>query len=65
MEESLRYFGSRVDKLIRGVDLCREEANFLFRQILKNAPASKIVAPSAYCCRIGSGQTGSSPGEHR
>ena len=30
MEESLRYFGSRVDKLIRGVDLSREEANYPF-----------------------------------
>jgi anthranilate phosphoribosyltransferase len=36
MEESLRYFGSRVDRLIRGEDLSREEANILFRQILKN-----------------------------
>ena len=36
MEESLRYFGSRVDRLIRGMDLSREEANFLFRQILKD-----------------------------
>ena len=36
MEESLRYFGSRVDRLIRGMDLNREEANFLFRQILKD-----------------------------
>lgn len=36
MEESLRYFGSRVDKLIRGGDLSREEASFLFRQILNN-----------------------------
>ena len=36
MEESLRYFGSRVDRLIRGEDLSREEANILFGQILKN-----------------------------
>ena len=36
MEESLRYFGCRVDRLIRGIDLNREEANFLFRQILKD-----------------------------
>jgi len=36
VEESLRYFGSRVDRLIRGMDLSREEANFLFRQILNN-----------------------------
>ena len=32
----MKYFGSRVDKLIRGMDLSREEANFLFRQILNN-----------------------------
>ena len=36
MEDSLRYFGSQVDKLIQGMDLSREEANFLFRQILNN-----------------------------
>ncbi|HOV82187.1 MAG TPA: anthranilate phosphoribosyltransferase [Methanothrix sp.] len=35
-EESLRYFGSRVDGLIRGTSLSREEAFLLFQQILKN-----------------------------
>ena len=36
MEERLRYFGSRVDRLIRGGDLSREEANMLFCQVLEN-----------------------------
>jgi len=36
MPDSLSYFGSQVHKLIRGVDLSREEADFLFRQILKD-----------------------------
>ncbi|MDD1749656.1 MAG: anthranilate phosphoribosyltransferase, partial [Methanothrix sp.] len=34
--DSLRYFGSRVDGLIRGSNLTREEASFLFKQILNN-----------------------------
>ncbi len=36
MEDSLRYFGSQVDKLIRGSNLTREEMFFLFKQILNN-----------------------------
>lgn len=36
MEDSLRYFGSRVDGLIRGGNLTRVEASFLFKQILNN-----------------------------
>jgi anthranilate phosphoribosyltransferase len=36
MEESLKYFGSRVDALIKGSNLTREEASFLFKQILNN-----------------------------
>ena len=36
MEESLRYFGSRVYSLIKGCNLTREEASFLFKQILNN-----------------------------
>ena len=36
MEESLRYFGSRVDAMIKGSNLTREEASFLFKQILNN-----------------------------
>ena len=36
MEESLRYFGSKVDALIKGQSLTRGEANDLFKQILKN-----------------------------
>jgi len=36
MEDSLRYFGSRVDGLIRGSNLTRVEASFLFKQILNN-----------------------------
>jgi anthranilate phosphoribosyltransferase len=36
MEENLRYFGSKVDALIRGQNLTRAEAGDLFRQILKN-----------------------------
>jgi anthranilate phosphoribosyltransferase len=36
MEDSLRYFGSRVDRLIRGSSLTREEACLLFKQILNN-----------------------------
>ncbi len=36
MEESLRYFGSKVDALIKGQSLTRSEANDLFKQILKN-----------------------------
>ena len=37
MEESLRYFGGRVDALIKGSNLTREEASFLFKQILKTS----------------------------
>jgi anthranilate phosphoribosyltransferase len=36
MEESLRYFGSKVDDLIRGKSLSRQDSKELFRQILKN-----------------------------
>ncbi len=36
MEESLRYFGSRVDAMIKGSNLTREDASFLFKQILNN-----------------------------
>jgi len=36
MEENLRYFGSKVDALIKGQDLTRAEAGDLFRQILNN-----------------------------
>lgn len=36
MEDSLRYFGSRVDGLIRGINLTREDACFLMKQILHN-----------------------------
>lgn len=36
MEERMRYFGSRVDALIKGSNLTREEASFLFKQILNN-----------------------------
>ncbi|MCX6673789.1 MAG: anthranilate phosphoribosyltransferase [Methanothrix sp.] len=36
MEESLRYFGSRVDAMIKGSNLTRVEASFLFKQILNN-----------------------------
>ena len=36
MEENLRYFGSRVDALIKGSNLTREDASFLFKQILNN-----------------------------
>jgi anthranilate phosphoribosyltransferase len=36
MEESLRYFGSKVDALIKGQNLTRSEANDLFKQILNN-----------------------------
>ena len=36
MEESLRYFGNKVDGLIRGQSLTRDEARDLFKQILKN-----------------------------
>ncbi|MDD4447161.1 MAG: anthranilate phosphoribosyltransferase [Methanothrix sp.] len=36
MEDSLRYFGNRVDGLIRGNNLTRVEASFLFKQILNN-----------------------------
>ena len=36
MEENLRYFGGKVDALIKGRDLTREEAGDLFRQILRN-----------------------------
>lgn len=35
MEESWRYFGSKVDALIKGQSLTRGEANDLFKQILK------------------------------
>jgi anthranilate phosphoribosyltransferase len=36
MEEKIRYFGSKVDALIKGINLTRSEANELFRQILLN-----------------------------
>ncbi len=36
MEESLRYFGSKVDALIKGQSLTRREAFDLFKQILNN-----------------------------
>jgi anthranilate phosphoribosyltransferase len=36
MEESIRYFGSKVDALIKGQSLTRAEASDLFRQILHN-----------------------------
>ncbi len=36
MEDSLRYFGSHVDSLIRGSNLTRVEAYNLFKQILNN-----------------------------
>lgn len=36
MEESLRYFGSKVDDLIRGKSLTRQDSRELFSQILKN-----------------------------
>ena len=36
MEESLRYFGSKVDSLIKGHNLTRSEACDLFGQILRN-----------------------------
>ncbi len=36
MEESLRYFGGKVDDLIRGKGLSRHDSRELFSQILKN-----------------------------
>jgi len=36
MEDSLRYFGSQVDRLIKGGNLTRVEASILFKQILNN-----------------------------
>ncbi|OPY53560.1 MAG: Anthranilate phosphoribosyltransferase [Methanosaeta sp. PtaU1.Bin060] len=36
MEESLRYFGARVDDLIKGRSLSRQDSRELFTQILKN-----------------------------
>jgi anthranilate phosphoribosyltransferase len=36
MEDNLRYFGSKVDALLKGQDLTRSEAYDLFRQILQN-----------------------------
>jgi anthranilate phosphoribosyltransferase len=36
MEESLRYFGSRVDSLIRGQSISRSDAREMFRQVLLN-----------------------------
>jgi anthranilate phosphoribosyltransferase len=36
MEEDLRYFGSKVDALIRGQNLTRTEMSDLFRRILNN-----------------------------
>lgn len=36
MEERLRYFGSKVDALIKGQSLTRAEASDLFGQILQN-----------------------------
>jgi anthranilate phosphoribosyltransferase len=36
MEDELRYFGGHVDRLVKGVDLTRDEAYDLFSQILKN-----------------------------
>ncbi|QLH75173.1 MAG: anthranilate phosphoribosyltransferase [Methanomassiliicoccales archaeon] len=37
MEESLKYFGSKVDALIRGKNLTRAEARDLFREVLLNS----------------------------
>lgn len=36
MEESLRYFGSRVDSLIKGQSISRSDAREMFRQVLLN-----------------------------
>ncbi len=36
MEESLRYFGSRVDALIKGQSISRSDAREMFRQVLLN-----------------------------
>ncbi|MGV8174676.1 MAG: anthranilate phosphoribosyltransferase [Methanothrix sp.] len=36
MEDKLRYFGSHVDRLIKGFDLTRDEAYDLFSQILRD-----------------------------
>jgi anthranilate phosphoribosyltransferase len=36
MEDKLRYFGSHVDRLIKGFDLTRDEAYDLFSQILQD-----------------------------
>jgi anthranilate phosphoribosyltransferase len=36
MEERLRYFGSKVDALIKGKDITRAEARSLFREVLLN-----------------------------
>jgi len=36
MEEKLRYFGSKVDALIKGNDITRAEARDLFREVLLN-----------------------------
>ena len=36
MEDNLRYFGSKVDALLKGQNLTRSEAYDLFRQILQN-----------------------------
>jgi anthranilate phosphoribosyltransferase len=36
MEERLKYFGSKVDALIKGHDLTRAEAKDLFREVLLN-----------------------------
>ncbi|OPY31252.1 MAG: Anthranilate phosphoribosyltransferase [Methanomassiliicoccales archaeon PtaU1.Bin124] len=36
MEEKLKYFGSKVDALVKGMDITRAEARDLFREILLN-----------------------------
>ena len=36
MEEKMRYFGSKVDALIKGLSLDRSESRDLFSQILLN-----------------------------
>ena len=36
MEEKLKYFGGKVDQLIKHKDLTRSEAKEMFRQVLLN-----------------------------
>ena len=36
MEEKLKYFGGKVDQLIKHRDLTRSEAKEIFRQVLLN-----------------------------